>query len=306
MDKTVLHSFRARILAVAAMLPTFGILGYLVYQGRETLWAFEWRINWLSLVLAFAAMIITLAIVALIWVLQMRAVGSKLATVVHLDHYIASHLMRRLPGTVWYIAGRSYLYRQQGESARLIAVVSSLELVLLTLGASLVALMLWGTGFRHLPGGYLWALIAAILVGVLVLRPASSQWLLRRIGKVDAPQLRYRQLSLWLLLYILAWFGSGTIFYLLSNAFVGLGREHILYAIGVWALVGALSVFVFFLPSNFGFTEIGITLLMSAVMPASVAAILALVVRVTLTVFDLLAVGLWFGGEALWRKVSAR
>ncbi|MBE2237104.1 MAG: hypothetical protein IAE81_04900 [Caldilineaceae bacterium] len=302
----MLHSFRVRLLALFSVAITLAILGYMIYQGRDTLGAYDWQINWLSILLAFVVMLITFAIVAAVWVAEMRAVGSTLPAAVHLNHYIASHLIRRLPGTVWYIAGRGYLYRQQGESARLVAVVSSLELVLLTLGASLLALILWGTEFRQLPGGYLWVLIAAVLIGALIMQPASSQWLLRRVGKIDAPPLRYSQLSCWLLAYIAAWFGSGMIFYLLAHAFAGLGTEHMLYAIGAWALIGALSTLVFFLPSNFGFTEIGISLLMSAVMPASVAVIVALAVRVTLTVFDLLAVGLWFGGEAAWRRIYVR
>lgn len=306
MDKALLHSFRVKILALVAMLPALGILGYLVYREREILWTYEWRINWLSLTLAFLAMLGTMFIVALTWILEMRAVGSKLPVSIHLSHYVTSHLMRRLPGTVWYIVGRGYLYRQQGESARLITVVSSLELVLLTLGAALVALMLWAIGFRNVPGGYLWALIATILIGALVVQPTLVNWILQRVGNVTTPQLHYRQLFTWLLLYVLAWFSSGMIFYLLSHAFFGLGQEYVLYAISVWALIGALSSLVIFLPSNFGFTEIGIALLMSVVMPTSVAAMLALVTRITLTVFDLLSAGLWFGGKTLWQKVSTR
>ncbi|MFZ1768240.1 MAG: hypothetical protein WAU00_03530, partial [Caldilinea sp.] len=148
-----------------SIVATLGILGFIIYQGRDVLLVYDWRINWLSILLAFVILLGTFAIVALVWVAEMRAVGSTLPAAVHLNHYIASHLIRRLPGTVWYIAGRGYLYRQQGESARLVAVVSSLELVLLTLGASLLALLLWGSEFRQLPGGYLWVLIAAVLVG---------------------------------------------------------------------------------------------------------------------------------------------
>jgi len=277
----------------------------MIYQGRDTLLTYDWQIDWRAVALAFGVLIATFTIVALVWVAEMRAVGSTLPTGVHLNHYFASHLIRRLPGTIWYIAGRGYLYRQQGESARLVAVVSSLELVLLTIGAALVAIMLWGAGFQQVSGGYLWALIAAVVIGALLIQPKSSRWLLRRVGKEDAPPLRYRQLTVWLFFYVIAWFGSGLIFYLLAYAFTGLGREHLFYAIGAWALVGALSTLVFFLPSNFGFTEIGLTLLMSVVMPAPVAVVLALAARVTLTVFDLLAVGLWFGGAAIWRKVTS-
>ncbi len=306
MKKTLLRSFRSRILAVVAMLPTLGILGYLVYREREILWAYEWRINWLSLALAFVAMLGTMMIVALTWILEIRSVGSRLPISIHLNHYVASHLMRRLPGTVWYIVGRGYLYQRQGESAKLVAVVSSLEFVLLTLGGALVALMLWGIGFHNASGGYLWALIAAIVLGALIVQPTSTNWILQRVGNIATPQLRYRQLFTWLMLYILAWFGSGLVFYLLSHAFFSLGPEHMLYAIGIWALIGALSSLVFFLPSNFGFTEIGIALLMSAVMPTSVAAMLALVTRITLTIFDLLTAGLWFGSEAIWQKVGTK
>ncbi|HAJ35754.1 MAG TPA: hypothetical protein DCL15_08685 [Chloroflexi bacterium] len=300
----MLRSLRVRLLALFSIVVTFAILIYIIYQGRDTLLTYDWQIDWCAVALAFGVLIATFAIVAFTWVAEMRAVGSTLPMSVHLDYYVASHLFRRLPGTIWYIAGRSYLYRQQGESARLVAVVSSLELVLLTVGAALVTVMLWVAGFQPVPGGYLWVLIATVGIGALLIQPRSSRWLLKRIGKVDAPQLRYSQLICWLFSYVVAWIGSGLIFYLLAYAFTGLGSEHLPYTIGAWALVGALSTLVFFLPSNFGFTEIGLTLLMTAVMPMSVAVVLALTVRVTLTAFDLLAVGLWFGGEAIWRRVN--
>lgn len=300
----VLHSLRVRALASLSIAATIAILSYLIYQGRDALLAYSWRIDWGAIALAFGIMLITFAIVAAAWVAEMSAVGSVLPPCVHLNHYIASHLIRRLPGTIWYILGRSYLYRQQGESIRLVTVVSSLELVLLTIAAALVAITLWGAGFQQASSPYFWMLIAVVSIGILLVHPKSSHWLLQRIGKVEVPQLRYSQLLLWLLLYFIAWVGSGLTFYLLAYAFTGLSRDHALFAIGAWALVGALSTLVFFLPSNFGFTELGLTLLMSAVMPTPVAVTLALATRITMTAFDLFAVGLWFGGEAIWRKVN--
>lgn len=294
---------RVKWITLLSVAVTFVLLGLVIYRGRDVWLGYEWRVDWYAIVAAFAAMILTFAIVASVWVAQMRAVGSALPASIHINYYVVSHLIRRLPGTIWYIAGRSYLYRQQGESGRLIAVVSSLEMILLTIGATLVVLMLWGTGFQQLPGGYLPVFAAVVLIGALLVQPSSSRWLIRRFGKVSSPSLSYGQLVAWLTLYVAAWFASGMVFYLLAYAFTGLGREHLPYAIGVWAFVGALSTFVFFLPSNFGITEIGITLLMSTVMPASVAAVLALLVRISMTVFDLLAVGIWFGAIALWRAV---
>lgn len=305
MEGNVLQSWRVRIVASLGIFATLSILGILVYQGRESLLTYDWQVNWVAILLAFGILIATFIIVTYTWIAEMRALGSTLPTQVHLNHYIVSHLIRRLPGTIWYIAGRSYLYRQQGESARLVAVVSSLELVLLTIAAAIVALLLWGAGFQQLPGGSHWMIVGMIGVGLLLVQPRISRWFLRRVGKVDTPMLHYRQIIPWLFSYIIAWLGSGLIFYLIAYAFTGLGSEHMLYTIGAWALVGALSVVVFFLPSNFGFTEIGLTVLMSAVMPIPVAAALTLIARMVLTVFDLLVVGLWLSVEAIWRKIQS-
>lgn len=305
MEGTVLQSWRVRIIASLGIVATIGTLGILIYRGRESLLTYDWQVNWVAVLLAFGILIVTFVIVAFTWIAEMRALGSKLPIPVHLNHYIVSHLIRRLPGTIWYIAGRGYLYQQQGESARLVAVASSLELVLLSVSAAVVALLLWGTYLQRLPGNSLWLIAGIIGVGLILVQPRINRWLLRRIGKVDAPMLHYRQIISWLFSYMIAWIGSGLIFYLIAYAFTGLGSEHMLYTIGAWALVGALSVLVFFLPSNFGFTEIGLTVLMSVVMPTSVAAALVLIARVVLTSFDLLAVGLWLSFEAIRRKFKS-
>lgn len=296
-----------RTLAVIAMMTlTIGVLGLLLYKERDALLSYEWQINWFAVLAAFGVMGIALAVAALTWTLAMRAAGSSVPFATHMNYYVISHLARRLPGTIWYVAGRNLLYKQHGESARLVTVVSSLEMVLLTIGGAIVAFIFWGQGLDRLPSGYLVAMGIAIALGVLIAQPAVIHWGLRRLGVSGVPQLRYRQLTTWLLLYIFVWLNSGMIFYLLVYAFAGLEPQYMAFAIGSWALVGTLSAVVFFLPSNFGLSEIGISLLLSNVMPSSVAVIVALAVRLALTVFDLFAVGLWLGLGAVLRRVHSR
>ena len=78
----------------------------------------------------------------------------------------------------------------------------------------------------------------------------------------------------------------------IAFAVTGVSPAHMAYLIGCWSLVGTLLVVVFFLPSNFGFTEVGLSLLLSAVMPSSLAVLVAVLSRLFTMGFELLAAGL--------------
>ena len=69
--------------------------------------------------------------------------------------------------------------------------------------------------------------------------------------------------------------------------------------------VGVLSVVVFVLPSNFGLTEVGLSLLLSAIMPSSLAVVVAVLTRVLMTIFSALACGMIVAATTLWRRQRA-
>jgi len=298
--------FVKKFLIVVSFLIPISLLVYLTYKERQILFTYHWHIYWPSIFAAFCMMIFTFIVVVSVWIAQMRAIGSQMPVIVHINNYVATHLARRLPGPFWYIAGRGYLYRQQGESIRAVTVVSSLELLLLTMSGFLfVFLLLLGSKVEWFHQNYWW-LWGVLLISASFAHPVTIRWILKRIGKVKAPQISYLQLCSWLLAYLIAWASSGLMFYLLLHALTGLDQQYMLYAIQSWTLVGSLSNLVLFLPSNFGLTELGLSLSMTQILPSSVAVVTALAVRIVVTIFDLIVAGTWFAGLSIKQSLLQR
>ncbi len=287
-------------------LAALSVLAFLLYRERAALQTMLQTVNlrqaWRPLLLAQALMLAGLTLAALVWAGIMRALGSPLARVRHISIYAASHLGRYLPGTVWYVVGRSALYRRHGESARLVTLASGLELAISVMAGALVALALLapaaargvGRGLEQAARqpAYTVALAVAVAGGVALLHPRTVRWLLARLKLGAVPPLPLPATAGWLALYALIWVLGGAIVYLVARLLAGAGPDQFAYLLLAWTLVGTLSVVVFFLPSNFGLTEVGLSLLLSAIMPSSVAVLVAVATRVVMLLVTAVGCGL--------------
>jgi uncharacterized membrane protein YbhN (UPF0104 family) len=291
-DATAAPAARARKRRPWATALTMGIvalvLGLLVWRERAALLTIDLRLAWPAILIGFLVMVAGLVVAAAIWAGIMRSLGSRVPTLRHMNIYATTYLSRHLPGTIWYVLGRGVIYRDEGDSARLVTAASAVELILSVMAGAIVSLtLLFSVGARAAPAQLPVALIAvgvALAVGAVMLHPATLGWALRRAGLHEAPRLPLRSLASWLALDALVWVAGGLILYLNARALLGLAGADLSFAyiLFAWSLVGTLSVFIFFLPSNFGLSEIGLSLLLSAVMPSSVAVLVAILTRVLL------------------------
>lgn len=270
------------LLAAGTVAFSVAILFFLLYREREQLLQLQWRLDPLLIGGAFLAYFCGLTLATMIWANLMQQLGSTLPYATHISYFCLSHLAKRLPGTLWYIAGRTYLYSQVGESLRLVAFGSSLELLLTFVSGCLTTILFAGYALAEkTPLGW-WGWLALAGGGFLLLHPKLLHYLLRRFKIVDAPHLQYGRLLWWVLLYSLIWIIGGLVLYCICNLVTTVTIAHLPYFIGSWSLVGTLSFFVFFLPSNLGFTEVGLSLLLATVLPSSLAVIVAVINRIFL------------------------
>jgi hypothetical protein len=286
-------------LTLATMFVAGAILAALLYSEREVLLTYDWDLKWSNLLTAMVVLIAGMFLAAYVWGDIMRTLGSGVSMGLHIRYYALSQLARRLPGTVWYVAGRGYLYRQHGDPVRLITTASGLELVINVVSGALLTLALTGVVLADLPRYYIFGLGAALVAGLGAMHPRVIQALLTRIGLHDVPLIPYGRLVRWLCFYLILWLVGGVVLYLVADAVYPLPLSNLPYLTGSFSLVGTLSVLVFFLPSNFGFTEVGLSLLMSAIMPSSFAVLIAVLNRILLMIFELIGLGLIM---LIWRE----
>ena len=280
-------------LAFLTITASCSILALLIYRERDVLLAYDWDLRWSYIVASFVVLFIGLILAAAVWADMMRVLGSRASWAQHLRNYSIAHLARRLPGTLWYLAGRSYLYKQQGDSVRLVAVSSGLELIVSVASGATVTLAFFAFLIAELPRSYLVGTAIAAGLGILTMHPAVVRMLLARMRlRNDAASVGYGSVIRWFAVYALIWLLGGLILYLIAAAVTPLPWSNLAYVTGVWCLVGVISVAVFFLPSNLGITEVGLSLLLTNIMPSSVAVLVAIMARLLITLYEIVGVGM--------------
>lgn len=284
------------VFGVVIFLLSLGVLSALVYPQRELLISQEWNVHWNALVFTFGVFSIALLVVALIWSWIMNIVGGKLPLMTHLQIYLVSHLTRRLPGTIWYVASRVVMYKQEGVRTKLVVVASGIELLVMMVSGIIISLFFSASIMANYNIRLGWFVVFSV-IGIGLLHPKTIKVLLKK-SKIEIPEsLRTLQVVQWVVVYTFVWVLGGLVLFGVANVVSNVGWSNLPYLIGCWSIVGVISTSLLFLPSNLGVTEVGLSLLLSVVVPSPIAVVIALLVRLLLIVFEVFWAGIVFGLE---------
>ena len=229
----------------------------------------------------------------------MNALGGKVHFQKHFRFFCISNLAKRLPGTVWYIPWRGNMYKAMGISPRLVSVASGIELAVTVISGAMVCLIFAIPLLNNFKAG-LWIGIILIIISLAVLHPAVIQKI-SRLLKIELSNCNYKDILTWIFIYFVFWIISGTLLFFVVNIFYPVPSSQLGFLIGAWTLTGVLSYSLLLLPSNFGFTEISLSLLLSIIIPSPIAVITAVGLRVLLLLYELLWAMSMMGLE-YWEK----
>lgn len=280
------HSILRLIFIFGMILVSAAILFFLVYRQWDILLQHKWSFRALPIFLSFILYFIALLLVIWIWTRIMVAVGADIPALKHFRYYCLSNLAKRIPGTIWYIASRAQFYRTEAVPMRFTSLASGVEAAIATVAGILVALYFAIPIISAYGISLLWFGLA-LLIGLFSIHPRVLGWLLKRLG-ADTSCFSYALLIKWLLGYILVWVLGGGVLYSIGNIITPIEFKHISYLIGSWALVGVFTTVLFFSPSNLGVTEVGLSLLLSNIMPAPIAVLVAIAARIILILYDII------------------
>jgi len=268
---------------------TVAIVVWVLYQNRVTLLTYPWHIQPGLLLLAFGIYAVDLTLAVWSW----SNVLNRLSIVVpfreHFRIYALTLVAGRIPGAPWHIAGRAVAYGQHGISMRITGMASAIEIVLIMISGILC-------GFLIQPVLYsgtmlsLWLVIPAVGLGLVAVHPRMIGWLVRRLGKgEDSFTWTYRDSLSGLFRYLLVWLvGGGLLFYVIS-AIQAAPTVSVLSVIGIWGFSGGLAMIIQLSPTGFGLREITLTALLSTFMSPGLAIITAIVMRIFLTICEVVA-----------------
>jgi hypothetical protein len=236
-----------------------------------------------SLVYAF-----DLALAITGWVLIIGTLSGFWRWPIHARIYCINSVTRRLPGSMWYLLGRVVMYERFGISRSLTLLASGIEYVATLLGGLLVAALAWPLVLSDSQLSLFW-LLAGSAAGCLLLNPPMLRTIIKRLSpQTHALNLRYRHLVGWVAFYGLVWCGGGAILFVLANALHPLPLTTLPTMIGVWSAAALLPQLLTFLPFGLGVQEITLSALLTPFMGATEAIVAALLMRVVLTLNEVL------------------
>jgi glycosyltransferase 2 family protein len=210
-----------------------------------------------------------------------------------------SQLGKYLPGKVWLLLGRFYLYDSKGKSKKAITVALYLEAVTLIMAASLVFLLSllflkeakpFTLGIP-LPGVILLFLLCLFSLHPRVLQKLFNTVLVRLKREPFHIPISYLQI-LWILtVCVLSWIVGGIGFYLFVDSVFIASPKQILFLTGALAISSTIGLLALFAPSGLGVREGVLVYLLSSIMPTSVAVILSVLTRLWMTLIEIGLIG---------------
>lgn len=277
-----------RIAQVGTLLVWLGclaVVGWIGWYDRNTIIPYLVQADYLRLSSALGGYIASLVAVLIGWSAIMRSFAGPLNWWTHAQIYCATLAARRLPGTLWYIGGRLVLYKRLCISRTLVSLASGVELVVSIVTGGLVGLVLLPFGlslYTHL----IVFLVGGVVAGILTLHPVTLRTIMKWIGKPLTQAVSFKDTLVWLLAYSAMWVMSGMMVGQIIGAFEPVGLREMVLIIGAWALSGTAGMLTFFLPSGLGVTELTLAVLLSQIMPLPLAAFIALLTRILITLFE--------------------
>lgn len=242
----------------------------------------------------FAVYTGALVLAALTWYLIIRRLYGTTDVRIHLRVYCITNLARRLPGVLWHVVGRAVLYEQAGLPKTMTLLASGVEQVLIVLSGVLVYLVSLAVTSGTTQVNITWLIITA-LAGILTMHPRLLSAILRRWGQQEALSVRYRDVAVWLVLYVITWIVGGYMAIILVSSNQPLSLVEQVEIIGAWSLSGSITSLVTFLPAGLGLREVSLVVLLGPSIGWPFATFVAVMLRLLITLFEII----W--GALAWR-----
>jgi hypothetical protein len=228
--------------------------------------------------------------------------------------YFYSMLVRRLPGSWWYLLSRTQMNQRRGITKRITLIASGYELTLLIVASMIVAtismLLISQPSLAFLIG-----------IGLFVAAFLGIHHIFRFIVKISTRThverhsgIHFYELAIWILLYCLSWISSGLALTCLIQAMYVLTIPQVVWIVGAWALSGGISAVMVILPIGGGLRDVSLVALLSSSallgLPLALAVPCAIMMRLLLLFGQCICAGLGmlllylFRTWTAWRHTS--
>ena len=290
--------------AVIVAATVYFLAAYLV-RSWGSIQAFDWQFDAGWLALSGVAFLVYYFAQAGFWWMLLRGCGAPSPFWPAASVWGKSILARYVPGNVFMFVGRAWMSHSRGLSVERVSAAMVYEQALGICGALLAVAVLFPF-WEYRPGVTALSLIAIPVLVVLmhprVFGPLAG-WALRLLHRAPLEvTLGFGSVLAMLVLFMLDWLVAGAGAWLLARSITGLDASALPLVIVAYALAYVAGMVAFFIPSGIGVREAVLTASLSRELPGGVALTWALLLRLWVTVVELVFVGLVVGLEALLRR----
>jgi uncharacterized membrane protein YbhN (UPF0104 family) len=275
------------VLNLATLLFGLFLIVVIGWRNRDTLdqpWLFDFRMIGLGLVF------FSLNLVAVVygWAkLVDQFSGQPLSYRQHLRVYASTNLSKRLPGALWYIAGRAVQYERLAISPKITSLTSLLEYLLLIISGVTASLLLFPFMVSSLNVSWPF-LVLSIGLGLVLIHPRIIQQILIWLRQPADVPLNYWHLLRSLSWYVFGWLLGGLMFYGIIRFLHPLPLSLLPSVVGFWSISSSVALLAFFSPSGLGIKEVSLSVLLASHVPSPTAISIAILARFVLILFEFL------------------
>jgi uncharacterized membrane protein YbhN (UPF0104 family) len=284
----------AALVLVASVL----FLGRSLYANWQELRDYHWHFDLPYLLWAAGALLLAFVSNVGGWALIVGHLGGPRSFRKNAEIYCLAAHGKRLPGLVWYVAGRAYLYERESVPISLVVQGSAWEMVLQLLSGLITYAAFLPLYPRGQYDSFNYLLLTAVPLFLLTLSPSLFRWLLRQLKHGQWEEkiipVNWRDRALWFAVYLLGWLAGGAILYFLAGAVSSVSPALLPACWGFVALSGIISTLTFFLPGGVGVREVSLSLLLSSYIPLPVAVALAVLFRIWILVGETILLTLFW------------
>ncbi len=294
-----------RLVQVAIVVATVYFLVVYLVRSWDSIKGFDWTFDagWLA-ASGFLFLVFYFAQAAFWWLL-LRGCGARSPFWPAASVWGKSILARYLPGNVFMFVGRAWMSHAQGLAVERVTAAMVYEQAL-GLGSALLAVAILFPFWEYRPGLTALSLVAIPFLVALMHPRVFGPLAGRALRLLRRPPLEvtvgFGTVLGLLLLFTVDWLVAGTGAWLLARAITGLDVGALPLVIVAYALAYAAGMLAFFIPSGIGVREAVLTASLSSRLPGGVALTWALLLRLWVTVVELVFVGLVVVIEVLVRR----
>lgn len=273
-----------RWLAAALVLAAAGFIGWRIYTDLDQIRGFDWKLR--PVLLAASVLLLSAVLLwgVLVWQLVLRRCGLAVPFRPLARAWFLSNLSRYIPGVVWQFVALAQLGPGVGLTPAVTVMSLLVQMGFLLLAAGALGVWLLPVGLAGALAPLLPVLRWLAPLAVLAVHPRVIRAALGVVGRVTK-----RSMPAWggswvdgiafLLISGGSWLLYGAAFFLFLRSFVDLPAG----AFGAIAAINALAFIVGYVvviaPGGAGFKEGALALLLAGLLPAGVAASLAVLSR---------------------------